>query len=68
MKVVGIRQLKNRLSQYLRMACPGEEIVMTDRGEAITALREVDSSKSATQLAPSLTAPVRQGQERRRWI
>ena len=32
MKVVGIRELKNRLSDYLRMVRAGEEVLVTDRG------------------------------------
>ena len=37
---VGIRDLKNRLSAYLRMVRQGEEVLITDRGEAIAELRQ----------------------------
>lgn len=37
---VGIRELKNRLSEYLRMVRRGEEILVTDRGEAVAELRQ----------------------------
>ena len=37
---VGIRELKNRLSEYLRMVRRGEEISVTDRGEAVAELRQ----------------------------
>lgn len=40
MRVVGIRELKNRLSQYIRMVRGGEEIVVTDRGEIVAELRK----------------------------
>jgi antitoxin (DNA-binding transcriptional repressor) of toxin-antitoxin stability system len=38
MKVVGVKELKARLSEYLRMARAGETVLVTDRGEAIAEL------------------------------
>ena len=35
MKTVGIRELKNRLSEYLRQVRSGESVLVTDRGEVI---------------------------------
>lgn len=35
MKTVGIRELKNRLSEYLRRVRSGESVLVTDRGEVI---------------------------------
>ena len=40
MRAVGIRELKNRLSKYLRMVRRGEDILITDRGEVIAELRQ----------------------------
>ena len=40
MRSVGIRELKNRLSEYLRLVRNGEEILVTDRGEVIAELRQ----------------------------
>ena len=37
---VGIRELKNRLSEYLRMVRRGEEVLITDRGEAVAEPRQ----------------------------
>ena len=37
---VGVRELKNRLSEFLRMVRAGEEILVTDRGEAVAELRQ----------------------------
>jgi antitoxin (DNA-binding transcriptional repressor) of toxin-antitoxin stability system len=34
-KTVGIRELKNRLSEYLRQVRSGESVLVTDRGEVI---------------------------------
>ncbi len=39
MKTVGIRELKNRLSEYLRLVRRGERILVTDRGEVMAELR-----------------------------
>lgn len=38
MEKVGVRQLRNRLSHYLRKAQQGEGIVVTDRGVSIVIL------------------------------
>ena len=35
---VGIRELKNRLSAFLRRVAKGERIVVTDRGRAVAVL------------------------------
>jgi antitoxin (DNA-binding transcriptional repressor) of toxin-antitoxin stability system len=35
MKTVGIRELKNRLSEYLRQVRSGESVLVTDRGEVV---------------------------------
>jgi len=35
MRTVGIRELKNRLSEYLRQVRAGESVLVTDRGEVI---------------------------------
>ena len=35
MKTVGLKTLKNKLSEYIRAAADGETIVVTDRGRVI---------------------------------
>jgi hypothetical protein len=40
MKAVGIRELKNRLSEYLRFMQGGEEVLVTDRGKVVAELRQ----------------------------
>ncbi len=35
MKTVGIRELKNHLSEYLRRVRLGESVLVTDRGEVV---------------------------------
>ncbi len=39
MKAVGVKQLKARLSEYLRMVRAGEIILVTDRDEIVAELR-----------------------------
>ena len=38
MKTVGVRELKDRLSEYLRRVRAGEGVLVTDRGEVIAEL------------------------------
>jgi antitoxin (DNA-binding transcriptional repressor) of toxin-antitoxin stability system len=38
MKAVGVRELKNRLSEYLRLVRNGETVLVTDRGAVIAEL------------------------------
>jgi prevent-host-death family protein len=38
MKTVGVRELKNRLSEYLRQARSGESVLVTDRGQVVAEL------------------------------
>ena len=35
MRTVGLKILKNKLSEYVRLAAAGETIVITDRGRAV---------------------------------
>jgi prevent-host-death family protein len=37
-KSVGVRELKNRLSEYLRSVRLGESVLVTDRGEVVAEL------------------------------
>jgi prevent-host-death family protein len=39
MKAVGIKQLKARLSEYVRMVRSGETVLITDRDEVVAELR-----------------------------
>ncbi|MDA2925200.1 type II toxin-antitoxin system prevent-host-death family antitoxin [Acidobacteria bacterium AH-259-L09] len=48
MSTVGIKELKNRLTQYLRRTKSGEEIVVTERGKPIAVIQSI---QSATQLS-----------------
>ncbi len=39
MATVGVRELKNRLSEYLRRVAEGEVVIVTDRGRVVAELR-----------------------------
>lgn len=39
MKTVGIKELKNKLSEYVRLAKVGEVVAITDRGHVVAELR-----------------------------
>jgi hypothetical protein len=62
MKAVGVRELKNRLSEYLRLVKNGEEILVTDRGDVVAELRQ--PSPRLTLPYPQLLEAVRKGQAR----
>ena len=38
MKQVGLRELKNRLSEYVRLVRAGERVLVTDRGQVVAEL------------------------------
>lgn len=38
MKTVGLRELKNRLSEYIREVRSGEAVLVTDRGDVVAEL------------------------------
>lgn len=62
MRAVGVRDLKNRLSEYLRLVRNGEEILVTDRGEVIAELRQ--PSPRVALPYPRLVDAVRRGRAR----
>lgn len=63
MRAVGIRELKARLSAYLRMVRGGEEILITDRGEVVAELRQPGGTASELRY-PALLLHARQGRVR----
>jgi prevent-host-death family protein len=42
MHIVGVRELKNRLTHYLSLARQGMPVVVTDRNEPIAVLHDLD--------------------------
>lgn len=60
MKAVGIRELKNRLSEYVRLVRNGEAVLVTDRGSVVAELRPPGET-SATKSDPVLQSLARRG-------
>jgi antitoxin (DNA-binding transcriptional repressor) of toxin-antitoxin stability system len=61
MKSVGIRDLKNRLSEYVREVRGGEEILVTDRGQVVAELRPPRPPEARASVHPGLAALARRG-------
>lgn len=61
MREVGIRELKNRLSEYIRMVREGEVVMVTDRGEVVAELRPPVEGGELLQKYPGLVDMVRRG-------
>ncbi|MBX3307340.1 MAG: type II toxin-antitoxin system prevent-host-death family antitoxin [Nitrospira sp.] len=49
MSRVGVKELKDRLTHYLRLTQKGEEIVVTDRGRPIALLQHIEAGKPGTR-------------------
>lgn len=54
MSQVGVRELKNRLSGYLKRVQGGEEIVVTERGRSVARIVPVNTSSLKRALEPML--------------
>lgn len=61
MKAVGIKMLKNRLSEYVRMAAHGEVVLVTDRDRVVAELRPPCAGRSAFLHDALLADAVRKG-------
>jgi prevent-host-death family protein len=60
MRAVGIRELKNRLSEFIRLVEAGESVLVTDRGTVVAELRPAGST-TIREEATQLEALVRTG-------
>lgn len=54
MGAVGVRELKNRLTYYLRRARNGEEVIVTERGRPIAILKSLQQVDRAATLETRL--------------
>jgi antitoxin (DNA-binding transcriptional repressor) of toxin-antitoxin stability system len=54
MKAVAVRELKNRLSAYLREVARGEVVLITDRGRVVAELRRPSGDLPPTTLDGAL--------------
>jgi prevent-host-death family protein len=61
MRTVGIRELKNSLSAYLRRVRSGESVLVTDRGEVIAELTPPGHGASDPSVSPGILALAQRG-------
>jgi antitoxin (DNA-binding transcriptional repressor) of toxin-antitoxin stability system len=61
MRAVGIKTLKNRLSEYVRLAAGGETVLVTDRDQVVAELRPPQAGRAAAVDDAVLAEAVRQG-------
>lgn len=61
MHAVGIRELKNRLSEYLRLVRAGERVLVTDRGEVIAELGPPGEGAGQDEIPRKLQEMIRKG-------
>jgi prevent-host-death family protein len=62
MKSVGLRDLKNRLSEYVRAVRSGEAVLVTDRGEVVAELIPPGQGADERGVPWALVALARRGQ------
>ncbi|MGH9816069.1 MAG: type II toxin-antitoxin system Phd/YefM family antitoxin [Candidatus Acidiferrales bacterium] len=62
MKSVGIRDLKNRLSEYVREVRSGEAVLITDRGEVVAEIIPPGQGSDERGVPSVLVALGRRGQ------
>jgi prevent-host-death family protein len=60
MRIVGIRRLKDKLSNYLKSVREGEVVLVTDRGQAVAELCPLGYGAAAGDLHPGLLELARQ--------
>lgn len=61
MQSVGIKALKNRLSEYVRAAAAGETVLVTDRGQVVAELASPRVRADASLIEQRLGHLMRQG-------
>jgi len=58
---VGIRELKNRLTYYLRLTKQGEEVVVTDRGQPVAVIQPIQYAEPTVSLETRLARLAARG-------
>jgi antitoxin (DNA-binding transcriptional repressor) of toxin-antitoxin stability system len=61
MRAVGIKELKNRLSEYIRIAAAGERVLVTDRDRVVAELIAPQAGTPETASDAALAEAVRAG-------
>jgi antitoxin (DNA-binding transcriptional repressor) of toxin-antitoxin stability system len=61
MKTVGVRELKNRLSDYIRQVRAGDTVLVTDRGHVVAELAPPGHGTADTSVPAGLQALAKRG-------
>lgn len=61
MSTVGVKQLKDRLTEYLRHTKQGEEVIVTERGTPIALIQPIKSADKAASLEAKLARLAARG-------
>jgi len=61
MSTVGVKELKNRLTHYLRRTKQGDEVVVTDRGKPIALIQPIQAADRVVSLDARLAKLAAQG-------
>ncbi len=61
MRAVGLKVLKNRLSEYVRLAASGETVLVTDRERVVAELVPPGAGREVTAADALLADAVRKG-------
>jgi len=61
MKTVGVRELKNRLSEYLRRVRSGDALLVTDRGEIVAELTPPGHGSADASVPAGIAALAKRG-------
>lgn len=61
MKTVGLRELKNRLSEYVRQVRAGQAVVVTDRGQVVAELRPPGQVAPGAKIDAAVASLVNRG-------
>ncbi|OHB42958.1 MAG: hypothetical protein A2069_06930 [Planctomycetes bacterium GWB2_41_19] len=64
MHIVGVRELKNRLTYYLGLTKEGNRVIVTDRGAPIAVLHSIDKIEKDAGFEEKLALLARQGKIR----
>lgn len=64
MHLVGIKELKNKLTYYLGLTKKGDSIVVTDRGIPVAVLHNLDAVEENASIEERLASLAKQGKIR----
>ena len=61
MHLVGIKELKNRLTYYLKLTQKGDRVVVTDRGAPVAVLHSLDQIEDSASVEEKLASLGKKG-------